>query len=170
MTYTTERLIIRPTNTGDASFIFKLMNAPKWIQFIGDRKILTEEDAYNYIQVKMEPQYERLGFGNYTVIRKEDMVKMGSCGIYDREGIDGVDIGYAFLPEFEGKGYATESAMKVKEIGIQEFGLKTINGITSKKNTASQKLLEKIGLTFRKYMILPDETEEIMFYQFNLAE
>lgn len=45
-----------------------------------------------------------------TVIRKLDNVKIGTCGLYDREGIDGVDIGFAFLPEYEKKGFAFENA------------------------------------------------------------
>ena len=167
MNYSTERLIIRPTSIEDAEFIHSLMNSPKWIKNIGDRKVNSIEGAKEYIQKKMIAQFDRLGYGNFTIIRKADNITLGSCGLYDREGLEGVDIGFAFLPEHEGKGYGFESAVKVKEIGVNEFGLKTINAITAKHNISSQKLLEKIGLKFIKHITLPNETEELMFYQYH---
>lgn len=69
-TFETERLYIKPTTENDANFIFELLNASKWIRYIGDRGIKTEENAKDYIQEKMIPQLERLGYSNYTLIRK----------------------------------------------------------------------------------------------------
>ena len=101
-TFETERLFIKPTSQEDAEFIFELLNTPKWIENIGDRNIKSVEMAKDYIASKMHPQLERLGYGNYTLIRKIDGVKIGSCGLYDREGLEGINIGFAFLPEYEG--------------------------------------------------------------------
>jgi ribosomal-protein-alanine N-acetyltransferase len=162
--FETERLILKPTTIADAEFIRTLYNSPKWIEFIGDRRISTVKDAENYIQTKLTPQMQSLGFGNYTIIRKSDGEKIGSCGLYDRQGVEGIDIGFALLPTFEKKGYAFESVKYLKEIGFNNFKLKQISGITSKKNKASQDLLMKIGLTFEKNIILPNETEEILLY------
>jgi len=162
--FETERLILKPTTIADAEFIKTLYNSPKWIEFIGDRKINTVKDAENYILSKLTPQMERLGYGNYTIIRKSDGEKVGSCGLYDREGVSGVDIGFALLPDFERKGYAYESVNHLKEIGFNDFKLNQISGITSKKNKASQDLLMKIGLKFEKNILLPNETEEILLY------
>ena len=113
----------------------------------------------------MMPQLKRLGFGNYTLIRKSDSVKIGTAGLYDREGIEGLDIGFALLPQFEGKGYAYESNNKLKEVALSEFKITSLNAITDKQNVSSQKLLERLGLNFKKHIILPNETEEVMLYQ-----
>ncbi|MDN3695517.1 GNAT family N-acetyltransferase [Chryseobacterium tructae] len=86
-------------------------------------------------------------------------------GIFEREGLDVVDIGYSLLEEFEGKGYAYEAALKVKSIGMDDFGLSKISAIISKDNLSSQKLIEKLGLTFKKYVTLPGETEELNYYE-----
>jgi ribosomal-protein-alanine N-acetyltransferase len=163
-TFETDRLILKPTTLADAEFIRSLYNSPKWIKFIGDRQLNTVKDAENYIQTKLMPQMERLGYGTYTIIRKSDGEKVGSCGLYDREGVNGIDIGFALLPDFEKKGYAFESVNYLKEIGFSDFKLKQISGITSKKNKASQDLLMKIGLKFEKTIILSNETEEILLY------
>ena len=45
----TERLQLREYTLADAPFIFKLMNSPGWLQYIGDRKIASVRDAENYI-------------------------------------------------------------------------------------------------------------------------
>lgn len=92
------------------------------------------------------------------------MVKIGSCGLYDREGLEGVDIGYAFLPQYGKKGYAFEAVNKLKEMAFDVYGIIELKGITDKNNIASQKLLEKIGLKLSGTTILPDEDIELMVY------
>ena len=125
----------------------------------------TKQDAENYIQNRFLPQIERLGFGNYVVILKENNKKIGAVGIFEREGLDVLDIGFSFFEEFEGKGYAFESAMKIKEIAKEEFNISKISAITSKDNYSSQKLIERLGLKLQKYITLPDENEELMYYE-----
>lgn len=164
-TLETERLYMRPAHVKDAPFVLELLNTPKWLSYIGDRNVHTEEDAIHYITSKMLPQFEEKQFGNYMVIRKEDLKTIGCCGLYDREGIEGVDIGFAFLPPYERKGYAFESASKVMQYGKEVHGITMISGITVKENTASQRLLEKLGLTFSKEVTLSKDTEAVMLYR-----
>ena len=164
-TFETERLRIQPVTIADAAFVLELLNTPKWLQHIGDRNVHTLADATNYIQTKMQPQLERLGFSNYTVIRKSDNAKIGTCGLYDREGLEGIDIGFAFLPAYEGQGYGFESANRLKQAAFQEFGITTIGAITTKENIASQKLLEKLGLQQVGTTILPNDNEELLLYK-----
>lgn len=161
----TARLILKPTTAVDAEFIFELLNTPKWLAYIGDRNIRSVAMAKEYIIDRIEPQLERLGYSSYTLIRKADHVKIGSCGLYDREGLDGIDIGFAFLPEYEGKGFAFEAADKIKTTAFRDFGITVISAITSKENIASQKLLEKLGLKQTGTTTLPNETEELLLYK-----
>ena len=163
--YDTERLILKPASLDDADFFLELYNMPKFIQFIGDRNMRTKEDAENYIQNRFLPQLERLGFGNYVVILKENQKKIGAVGIFEREGLEVLDIGFSFFEKFEGKGYAYESATKIKEIAKEEFNISKLSAITSKDNFSSQKLIQKLGLKFQKYVTLPDETEELIYYE-----
>ena len=163
--YQTERLILKPASVDDADFFLELYNMPKFIQFIGDRNIRTKQDAENYIQNRFLPQIEKLGFGHYVVILKENNKKIGAVGIFERDGLEVLDIGFSFFEEFEGKGYAYESAMKIKEIAKDEFNISKISAITTKDNISSQKLIEKLGLKFQNYVTLPDETEELMYYE-----
>ena len=166
--FETKRLILTPTSEQDAAFIFELFNTPKWIKYIGDRNIRTVENARDYIQTKMIPQLKRLGYSSYTVLRKSDNVKMGTCGLYDRDGLEGIDIGFAFLPSYERKGYAFESANKLMHAAFHEFGLTEINAITVKENVPSQRLLEKLGLILESTTKLPGDDEELLLYNHNI--
>jgi RimJ/RimL family protein N-acetyltransferase len=164
-TFDTERLHLRPATLDDADFILELLNTPKWIQYIGDRNVKTLEAAQKYIEERMFPQLMRLGFGNYAVIRKSDGKQLGCCGIYDREGLEGVDIGFSFLPEYERKGYAFEASLCLKEAAFSVFNLKKMGAITQEENSASRKLLEKLGLQFVKMIQLGDDPEELCYYE-----
>jgi len=163
--FETERLKLKPTLEEDATFILKLLNTPKWLKNIGDRKVYNTKDAIKYIRDRNIKQLKKLGYGNYTVVRKSDNKKIGTCGLFEREGLDDIDIGFAFLPEHEGQGYGYESAIKLIELAFNEFELKKITAITTKENITSQKLLIKLGLQYLKVVHLPDDDEPLMFYQ-----
>ena len=163
--YETERLLIRPVSLEDADIIFQLYNMPNFIKFIGNKNINSLSDAENYIKSKFLPQIEKLGFGNYILVLKEENQKIGSMGIFQREGLDVADIGFSVLEKYEGKGLMFEAAQKVKSIGMEKFGLHKISAITSKDNFSSQKLIERLGLKFQKNVTLPNEDEELMYYE-----
>ncbi|WP_175623287.1 GNAT family N-acetyltransferase [Chryseobacterium schmidteae] len=163
--YETERLLIRPVSVEDADIIFQLYNMPNFIKFIGNKNINSLSDAENYIKSKFLPQIEKRGFGNYILVLKDGNQKIGSVGIFEREGLDVADIGFSVLEKFEGKGLMFEAAQKVKSVVMEDFGLNKISAITSKDNFSSQKLIERLGLKFQKYVTLPNEDEELMYYE-----
>src|SRR2546430_1232042 len=127
----TDRLVLRRLAAQDAEFIFELVNDPLWLRFIGDKGVRTLADARDYILRGPVAMYERFGFGLYLTERKEDGVPIGICGLVKRESLADVDIGFAFLPKFHGRGYAHESAAAVMEYGKGALGLKRIVAITS---------------------------------------
>ena len=163
----TQRLFLRELTVTDADFILQLLNEPAYIIFIGDRGVRTHEDAQNYIQETVIASYEKNGFGLYLAELKDDATPIGCCGLINRDGLPDIDIGYAFLAEFQGNGYATEAAEAVMRFGKNSVGLKRIVGITAVDNQNSIKVLEKVGLRFEKTMTLPGDEEEIMLFGWN---
>ena len=160
----TDRLILRWISADDAPFILELLNDPGWLRFIGDRGVRTADGAREYILKGPVAMVERLGFGLYLTERKTDGVPLGICGLIKRDGLDDVDIGFAFLPQFTGMGYATEAATATMAYGKNTFGLKRIVGITSQDNVTSIRLLEKIGLKFEAMVKIPKDDEEVMLF------
>lgn len=165
----TERLLLKPISVSDSEFIFELYNSPNFIKFIGDKGIKSVEDAENYIVTKFLPQLGRLGYGNYLITLKSSGEKIGSVGIFEREGLEVHDIGFSFLPEFEGKGYGFEASSKLLSNAFTDWGIAKVSAITSKENKASQKLIEKLGLKYLRMVQLPNEDEELLYYEIEKA-
>lgn len=159
----TERLILRRLTLEDAFFIFQLLNSPGWLSNIGDRGVTNVESAKEYIESKYFPSYSN-GLGNFVVVLKDTGNPIGSCGLYKRENLDHPDIGFAFLPEFFGKGYAYESATALKEYAMDQLKLEKLYGFTLPSNEPSKKLLRKLGMREEGIFRLGDDPEDLLLY------
>ncbi|HZI65889.1 MAG TPA: GNAT family N-acetyltransferase [Thermoanaerobaculia bacterium] len=161
----TERLVLRRLTVDDAPFMLRLLNEPSWLRFIGDRGVRTIEEARRYILEGPVDMYERLGFGIYaTTLKGDDSVPIGICGLVKRAGLEDVDIGFALLPEYWGKGYAYEAASAVMGYAKSVVGLGRIVAITSVDNETSARLLGKIGLRFERVIRLTEGGEEVRLF------
>lgn len=160
----TRRLLITELTVEDAPFIFKLMNDPEWKRFIGDRNIQSLQDAQNYLSERLIPSYENWGFGFYKVADKTTDEPLGISGFVDREELEHVDVGFAFLPEGRKKGYALESTQALLFYANKELNLDTILAIANNDNENSHRLLKKLGFRFQKHVKLYNENEEISLF------
>ena len=160
----TERLQLRMITTDDASFMLELFNSPDWLKYIGDRNVRSVDEAVAYIRKYYLTSYKENGFGSYAVVLKENGKTIGSCGVYKRPNLENPDIGFAFLPEYLGKGYGYEAAKAVMEYARAELGMTTILGFTVDYNLASIKLLEKLGLSQRGTYKFEDDPEELLLF------
>jgi RimJ/RimL family protein N-acetyltransferase len=165
MNLETERLIISEISLEDAPFFYELVNDPAWIQFIGDRDVKTITDAENYLRNKIIPSYKKNGFGFYLVSTKIQNRPIGISGLIDRDGLDNVDVGYAFLPEFRGKGFAFEATKAILTFAKNDLHLDPIVAITNLDNLKSCQLLERLGLKFDKIIQLADDHEKCRLYR-----
>lgn len=160
----TERIILQQLSTHDAPFILELVNTPSWLKFIGDRGIRTITDAENYILNGPMKSYEKFDFGLYLVKLKNENTPIGMCGLIKRDTLKDVDIGFAFLPGYEGKGYAFESAEATLKYGKTNLGLNRIVAITVSYNQRSIELLKKLGFEFEEMIHFPYDKEELMLF------
>ena len=86
------------------------------------------------------------------------------CGLLKRPSLEDVDIGFAFLPQYWGQGYAYEAAKAVLAHGKKVLGLERVVAITASDNQASIKLLEKLGMTFERMIrVKEDEPQAQLF-------
>jgi ribosomal-protein-alanine N-acetyltransferase len=142
----TARLTIRWLEEDkDSGFILKLLNEPAWKLYIGDKGIVTIQDAKDYINQGPQTMYKQLGFGLYLVELKQLMQPIGICGLLKREFLDDVDLGFAFLSEFQGNGYAHEAALAILGYAKHSLQLSRLLAITSPENLKSIQLLLKLG-------------------------
>ncbi len=164
-TLETDRLILSATDYNDTDFLIELTNTESYKKFIGYRKLHTERAARKYIRERVFRQFRSYGFCNFTVSRKEDGRKIGTCGLYHRTEHELFDLGFAFLPEFEGHGYAYEAAEKVKQFGVDTAKIENIRAFCTTDNSRSQKLLQKLGFVYKDMASLPNDPELLMMYE-----
>ena len=165
--FRTERLTLRRLDSDDADFIFALTNDPDWLRWIGDRGIRTREDAVAYIENGPMAMYAEHGFGLYAAVLS-DGTPIGMCGLLRRAWLEDVDIGFAYLPHFRGAGYAREAAAGTLDYARSTLGLERVLAIVSPGNTASIRLLEKLGMAFEREARAPGETSDVLVYAVRL--
>jgi RimJ/RimL family protein N-acetyltransferase len=92
------------------------------------------------------------GFGLYMLRDAETRTVIGRAILrhLDAQGVDEVEIGYGFMPEYWGRGLATEIARELVHIGFDRFGLTSLVAITTPANIASQRVMTKAGLTYER--------------------
>lgn len=161
----TERLLISKFTLDDAPFFMELVNSPHWIKYIGERHIKTIAEAKEAIENGHLKSYHENGFGFYKLLLKEENNKpIGTCGLIKRKTLEHVDIGFAMLPEYEGKGFGYESSLAIITLAKKQFELDKIVAITLEHNANSIKLLKKLGLSFEKYVKPFDDGEELLLF------
>jgi len=160
----TNRLILRRLTPEDAAFILDLLNQPSFIQFIGDRNVRTLADARNYISQGPVASYARHGFGLYLTLLKDSGEPIGLCGLIKRDSLPDVDVGYALLPQFWGKGYATEAATAVFSYGRHTLGIPRVVGVVNADNAGSIAVLKKLGLRYEKMVRLTADGPEVQLF------
>ncbi|GAB3991603.1 GNAT family N-acetyltransferase [Spirosoma daeguense] len=167
--FETDRLFIRHFTVDDAPFMLELLNTPAWFRFIGDRGVRTLKEARLYIENGPLKSYEQFGFGPYLVGQKSDNQSVGLCGLFKRDGLDAVDIGFGFLPDYEGKGYGYESASAVMNYADNQLKMNRITGLVLPTNLPSIRLLEKLGLRYEKNILFRSDGVENMLFGVTLS-
>ncbi|HDX8428530.1 GNAT family N-acetyltransferase [Aeromonas veronii] len=162
---TSSRLILREMIVTDAPFILELLNDGDFYRYIGDRGIRTLEQAQEYIQQGPAVSYARYGHGLYLVERKEDGASLGICGLIKRDALEQVDIGYAFLPQYRGQGYAIEAAQAVLVDGKSRLGIGQVVAIVTPGNERSIGLLAKLGLVRSRLVKLSEDADECLLLE-----
>lgn len=170
----TARLIIAELSESaeDIAFIRALLNDKDWLRYIGDKNVHSEEDALRYLRNGPFAMYAKHGVGLWRVALKADRpgagaTPIGMCGLIKRDGLDDLDLGFAFLPAFRSQGYAAEASRATLAWGRQR-GVQTVVAITTFDNTASGALLNRLGFVRAGEVKLPNSEEALFKYRLDL--
>ena len=157
MTYfiETKNLILRDFKDTDVANIYKLDSNEEVHKYLGGKPITTLKEAEDIVSY-FHLQYKERGIGRFATIEKSSGKFIGWAGLKlnldEKEMLNGhtnfIDIGYRFIPEFWGKGYATEASLASIEYGFKNLNYNIIYGAADIENIASNKVLQKIGLNF----------------------
>ncbi len=147
----TERLVLRHITLEDADNILMLGSDPEVLKYLHEPILLSTEDAKKVIRERIFPQYDLYGFGRWAVHEKSTGAFTGWCGLKYRSELDEIDLGYRFLQQYWGKGYATEAAAKCLQIGFDQFNIPIIIAHAHVNNTGSLNVIRKLDMQFLRF-------------------
>jgi len=128
------RLLLRPIQLEDAEGMFELNNAGDVLKNTGDKPFADLDEVKLFI----------------TLIEKSSNKYIGWCGLKYNDETKEVNLGYRLIPQFRGKGLATEAAEICLDYGFETLNLEEIIGRAISENTPSIKILRNIGMVFEK--------------------
>ena len=161
----TERIILRNFIENDCEAVFAFSSNKEVQKYTGDAILESLNQAKEIISNVWFSDYKKYGYGRWAVVYKPKNKVIGFAGLKYLPEINETDIGYRFLPEYWGKGVATEVSKKIIEYGFDVLKLEKIIGIAMPENIASSKVLEKVGLDFHKFEPYDEGGENCNWYQ-----
>ena len=148
---TTTRLALREMTEADATHVFRLNSAAEVVQYVGEPVLASERAALEILRTHILPQYRTYRVGRWAVELKDNATFIGWCGLKYVPEDNAYDLGYRFMKDYWGKGYATEAAQEVLHYARRHLGGARIVGKALLDNTPSIRVLEKIGMCFEGY-------------------
>ena len=134
----TDRLIIRRYQENDWQDLY---------EYLSDKEVVIFEpyDVYSENQAKEEALYRSRNESFYAVCLKENEKLIGNLYL-DKGGFDTWELGYVFNKQYQGQGYATESAKALLDYAFAHLGARRIIAMCNPKNQNSWKLLERLNM------------------------
>lgn len=166
----TERLILREFREEDAPRLLRLNSNINVIKYLHMEPMKNMEEALKDVKWVTD-QYPKNKIGRWIMLEKSTGEFMGWTGLkledMEMNGQqDFYDVGYRMLPEFWGKGYATESVLASLRYAFEEMRLEKLNAAAHWENLASRRVLKKSG--FRELNIF--DIFDFKAYWFELTQ
>ena len=157
----TPRLLLRKVIITDAPFFYELNSNPLVVKYTGDKAFKDLEAAENIVRF-LQKQYEQNRYARFIVIEKSTQTTIGWCGLKYHTDTQETDIGYRFMQQHWGKGYATESALACINYGFETLKLTRIIADAMKENIASINIFQKLGMTYFGETLI-DSIESVIY-------
>lgn len=163
----TDRLIAERLRSEHFDELCRIHQDPKVMEKLAG--VRSHDWTRQYIQDNIE-HWQRYGYGLWVFRDKADEQFAGRGGLRNTHvgGNDEVELFYSFMPEFWGKGLATEMAKAILNIGFEQLNLMDVVCFTWPTNRASQRVMEKVGFKYDRditYCELPH-----LFYRITASE
>ena len=146
-TIETERLILRPIETGDWQAIHRFTSLPEVVRYLHDEPF-TEDDSRAFAarwadQARQNSDWPEV----LAVLLRADGRLIGYVP-FERYNPQyrTREIGWVFHPEAHGQGYATEAARAVLGLAFETLGVHRVIATCDPRNTASYRVMEKLGM------------------------
>lgn len=162
----TPRLLLRHQVHSDLGDLWALYCNPNITKYIPDAP-RTLEEAKEELEWHMHGHPEHPELGLWATIHKETGRFIGRCGLlpWKIDGQHEVEVAYTIAQQYWGQGLGTEAARGIQQYGFDILNLSRLICLIDSENTASQRVAEKIGMTFEKEG--SDNTGPFLVYSIN---
>lgn len=164
----TERLILRHLIPEDLDALFALYRDPEIRRYFPEG-VLTLEETREELEwfLNGHPRHPELGL--WVTIHKETGRFIGRCGLlpWTIEGQEEVEIAYLLDKAFWHHGFATEAALGIFHYGFEKLHLARLICMIDPENIASQRVAERIGMTFEK-RVEEYEGDKMLFFIYSI--
>jgi RimJ/RimL family protein N-acetyltransferase len=171
---TTERLVLRRFRSADAETLAAYRSAPEVARYQSWRAPYPLERARYAVETMAAADPAQPGWFQYAVELKATRTHIGDVGVNLNDNLMQADIGYTVAPERQGHGYATEAVRAVLDRLFRVQGLHKVSAECDARNTASARLLERVGFTreglLRQHTWIKDEWTDDLLYGLLEAE
>lgn len=150
--FNTARLHLRQWKESDRDAFARLNADPQVMNFFPN---LIDHQTSDAIFDDLRAQIAERGWGLWAVEVRQDEApahnqSIGFVGLYipdpDLPCSPCVEISWRLMPEYWGKGYATEAARAVLQVAFETVRLPEIVSFTSRPNLRSQAVMKRIGM------------------------
>jgi ribosomal-protein-alanine N-acetyltransferase len=145
--FQTERLLLRPFRESDIPYAHAWFSDADVMRYIPSGLDTTLEMSARRVLGYIQHQRQH-GFSKWMVIERASGTPIGDSGILHIPGTEDIELGYRFAKQHWGHGYATEVAAGWLEYAFQTLMLPRFIAFAHPENTASIRVLEKIGMRY----------------------
>ena len=148
----TERLILRKMNLNDAQDLYEYASDAEVTRYVTWDTHKSIEDYRNFLKSVIQ-RYEKKEVSGWGVVLKENKKFIGTCGyMWWHIGCARAEMGYALSRKYWDKGLMTETVKEIIKFGFEKMKLNRIEARCMIGNIASEKVMEKVGMTFEGIM------------------
>jgi ribosomal-protein-alanine N-acetyltransferase len=162
-----ERLILRHQVPSDLDDLWSLYCDPEITKYIPDAP-RTRQEAREELEWHMNGHPRNPDLGLWATIHKSSGKFIGRCGLlpWTIEDQQEVEVAYTITRDYWGHGLATEAAQAILHYGFEKLNLARLVSLIEPENLASQRVAEKIGMTFERRV---DEGEYTPFFIYSIT-
>jgi len=156
--FRTDRLIAERLRNAHFDDLRRMHRDPRVMTTLGPQGapggLLSDEETRRFLRRHLD-HWDRYGYGLWAFRDRTFGRFVGRAGLYNThvDGSDEVELAYALMAEYWGRGLATEVAKEILAVAFEQLGLTDLVCFTLATNRASQRVMEKAGFEYERDVV-----------------
>ena len=164
----TERLVLRPLGTGDLQTVHAYASDAENTAYMLRLPNRTLQQTRQFL-LCAEQEWQKKSPRFYEFAITLSGRQIGAVSLYLEEGEPSGELGWILDKRYWRQGFATEAALALRDFAFGALGLSRLTAHCDARNTASYRVIEKIGMTLedgtgtRVYPTTKEAAQELLY-------